>query len=194
MKFAHYISKTRYPQYQCTYQVSWKSIDVYSSYHPETKNGRTGVWLTKGRTDRHTDVQRETIIPRHHCVASIKRGANINKTQWHRNHIGRVSKNNYCVWVASKNYPNRKQSMQWLKMVTTKPASVNKTTEQRSLWVASQKVTTMLELQGNGSVSDCLPWNGQQYIYHNGLSLVFQASNLAVLLIQLQLHSGVQCA
>ena len=127
-------------------------------------------------------------------MASIKRGVNNNKTQRHRNNIGRVNKNNYCVWVASKNYPNRKQSRQRLKMVTTKPASVNKTTEQRSMWVASQKVTTMLELQGNGSVSDCLPWNGQQYIYHNGLSLVFQASNLAVLLIQLQLHSGVQCA
>ena len=36
-KFAHYQSQTRSPQYQCTYQVRWKSIDVYSSYHPETK-------------------------------------------------------------------------------------------------------------------------------------------------------------
>ena len=42
------------------YQVWWKSIDVYSSYHPETKNGRDGRW---------TDVQRETIIPCHYCVA-----------------------------------------------------------------------------------------------------------------------------
>ena len=30
-------------------------------------NGRTD-----GRTDRHTDVQRETIIPRHYCVAGYK--------------------------------------------------------------------------------------------------------------------------
>ena len=26
-----------------------------------------------GRTDRHTDVQRETIIPRHYCVAGYKK-------------------------------------------------------------------------------------------------------------------------
>ena len=35
------------------------------SYHPETKYGRT----YDGRTDRQTDVQRETIIPRHYRVA-----------------------------------------------------------------------------------------------------------------------------
>ena len=31
-------------------------------------DGRTDV----RRTDRHTDVQRETIIPRHYCVAGYK--------------------------------------------------------------------------------------------------------------------------
>ena len=36
-------------------------------------DGRT----TDGRTDRHTDVQRETIIPRHYCVAGYK---NLNET------------------------------------------------------------------------------------------------------------------
>ena len=30
-------SRTRSPQPQCTYQVWWKSIDIYSSYRPEMK-------------------------------------------------------------------------------------------------------------------------------------------------------------
>ena len=60
MKFAHEQSQTISPQYQCTHQVWWKSIDVYSSYHPETKNGRT-------------DYQRNTIIPRHYYVAGYKK-------------------------------------------------------------------------------------------------------------------------
>ena len=38
-----------------------KFINVYSSYHPETKYGRTDGGRT---TDGRTDVQRETIIPR----------------------------------------------------------------------------------------------------------------------------------
>ena len=41
-----------------------KSIDVYSSYHPETRYGRTDECTTDGRTDRC--VQLETIIPRHY--------------------------------------------------------------------------------------------------------------------------------
>ena len=32
----HQQSQTRSPQYQCTYQVWWKSVDIYSSCHPET--------------------------------------------------------------------------------------------------------------------------------------------------------------
>ena len=51
-----------------TYQVWWKSIDVYSSYHLETKYGRMDKW-----TDRYTDIQRETIIPRHYRVAGYKK-------------------------------------------------------------------------------------------------------------------------
>ena len=59
-------------QYQCIYQVWWKSIDVYSSYHPETKNGRTDGRTYDGRTDGLTDDQRETIIPRYYCLAGYK--------------------------------------------------------------------------------------------------------------------------
>ena len=62
-KFAHEQSQTRSLQYQCTYQVWSKSIDVYSSYHPETKNGRTDVRRTDGQTDGLMDDPRETIIP-----------------------------------------------------------------------------------------------------------------------------------
>ena len=72
MKFAHEQSQTRYPQYQCTYQFWWKSIDVYSCYHPETKNGRT----CDRQTDIHTDFQLKTIIPRHCCVAGYKNSQN----------------------------------------------------------------------------------------------------------------------
>ena len=61
-------SQTRSLQYLCTYQVWWKSFDVYSSYHPETKNG----WMDVRQTDGHMDIQRETIIPRHYCVAEYK--------------------------------------------------------------------------------------------------------------------------
>ena len=43
---------------------------MFTRYHPETKNGRKDV----RRKDRHTDVQRETIIPRHYIVAGIKKG------------------------------------------------------------------------------------------------------------------------
>ena len=50
----------------------WKSIDVYSSYHPEMKNG----WTDVQRADRHTDVQRETIIP----ATIVWRGIIINIT------------------------------------------------------------------------------------------------------------------
>ena len=33
---------------------------------------KTDRWTDDGRTDGHTDVQRETIIPRHFCVAGCK--------------------------------------------------------------------------------------------------------------------------
>ena len=32
-KFAHQRCQNRSPQYECTYQVWWKSIDIYTSYH-----------------------------------------------------------------------------------------------------------------------------------------------------------------
>ena len=71
-KFVHLQSQTRSAQYQCTNQVSWKSIDVYSSYHPETKYRRADWWMdvrqTDRQADRHTDIQHETIIPCHYCV------------------------------------------------------------------------------------------------------------------------------
>ena len=42
-------------------------MDIYSSYRPETKkkHGRTDVRQTDGQRDN----QRDTIIPRHYCVA-----------------------------------------------------------------------------------------------------------------------------
>ena len=49
-------------------QVEGKSIDVYSCYHLEMKDGR----IDGRRMDRHTDVQHETIIPHNHCVAGYK--------------------------------------------------------------------------------------------------------------------------
>ena len=63
LKFAHQLSKTRPPQYQCTYQVWWKSTDIYASYHPEIKI-RTDGHATCGWTYRHTDNQCDT-IPHH---------------------------------------------------------------------------------------------------------------------------------
>ena len=44
-------------------------------------DGRMDVRHTDGQTDRqmdrHTDVQRETIIPRHYCVAGYKKNKDI---------------------------------------------------------------------------------------------------------------------
>ena len=37
-------SKSRSPQYQCTYQIWWKSIVIYSSYCPEIK-----TWMYCGQ-------------------------------------------------------------------------------------------------------------------------------------------------
>ena len=119
MKFTHSQSLTRSPQYQCTHQVWWKSIDVYSlsprnenmavswadnsvkiwrnlpisnpkpelhNINAHTKFGENPLmftqvvirkWKTDGRTtdwrtDRHTDIQHETIMPRHYCVGGYK--------------------------------------------------------------------------------------------------------------------------
>ena len=41
-------SKSRSPHYQSTYQIWWKSIDVYSSNHWETKYRQTYNWWTDG--------------------------------------------------------------------------------------------------------------------------------------------------
>ena len=57
-----------------TYQVWWKSINVYSSYHPEMKYD---WWTYDWWMDRHKDVQRETIIPRHYHVVGYKKVLNI---------------------------------------------------------------------------------------------------------------------
>ena len=76
-KFAHKQSQARSQQYQCKCQGWWKSIDIYSSYRLETKIQMCGGWTfgrADGRTDGHTEVQREAIIPRHYCVAGYKNG------------------------------------------------------------------------------------------------------------------------
>ena len=44
-KFAHKQSQTRFPSYQCMYQVWLKSLDIYSSYCPEKK-----IWACLGQT------------------------------------------------------------------------------------------------------------------------------------------------
>ena len=43
-----------------------------SSYHPEMKNGWIDGRLKDRRTDRHMDVQHETIIPPYYRVAGYK--------------------------------------------------------------------------------------------------------------------------
>ena len=55
-------------QYQCTYQVWWKSVHVYSSGNEKQVDWRT----TDGRMDRHMHVRRETIIPHHYLLAGYK--------------------------------------------------------------------------------------------------------------------------
>ena len=65
-KICPLVIPNRSPQYQCTYQVWWKSIDVYSNYHLEMKYGQTDVRLMDGRTDI-------TIIPRYYRVAGYKK-------------------------------------------------------------------------------------------------------------------------
>ena len=50
--------ETRLPQYQCTYRVWWKSIDIHLSYHTETK-----IWTDVRQTDgqQMTNWQHENI-------------------------------------------------------------------------------------------------------------------------------------
>ena len=56
---------TNSPQYQCTYQVWWKSIDKLS-FGNENTDGRC--------TDGYTDDQCKTIIPCQYRVAGYKNG------------------------------------------------------------------------------------------------------------------------
>ena len=42
VKFSNSESQTRALHYQCTYKVWCKSKDIYSSYHPKTKD--TDIW------------------------------------------------------------------------------------------------------------------------------------------------------
>ena len=51
MKLTHLLSQTRSLQYQCTHQVWWKSIDIYWSYHPETKNQTCRGQITLSNID-----------------------------------------------------------------------------------------------------------------------------------------------
>ena len=74
MKFAHKQSKTRSPQYQCIYQVWWKSIDIYSlSSVNKNTDGLRDEQAYDRQTDGHKDNQLDTIIPRHLPVAGYKR-------------------------------------------------------------------------------------------------------------------------
>ena len=51
---------------------------MFSRYHLETKNGRT---------NGHMDVQHETIIPRHYCVAGYKK---CNPDIINKNHLSKA--------------------------------------------------------------------------------------------------------
>ena len=74
MKCAHLQSQTRLSQYQCTYQIWWKSIDIYSNYHPEMKTQTDGQ-----QTDGHMNIQHQTIIPCHCCVLGYKKRHQLTK-------------------------------------------------------------------------------------------------------------------
>ena len=81
-------------------KVWWKSIDVYSSYHTETKNGRTDDGRTNGQTDGLTDDQRETIIPRHYCVVGYN--IKINYLQIAENAFFSFHLQSLCFWKKKK--------------------------------------------------------------------------------------------
>ena len=53
-------------------KIHWRLLKLSSGNEKRT-DGRTDGPTTDGRTDRLTDVQRETIIPRHYCVARYKK-------------------------------------------------------------------------------------------------------------------------
>ena len=61
MKIWTYHGQITIPQYQCTHQVWWKWIDIYSSYHLETKI-RTD-WQTDNRWTYKQHSKCDTIIP-----------------------------------------------------------------------------------------------------------------------------------
>ena len=102
--------------YQCTYQVCWKSIDVYSRYHPETKyNGRTD-W----RTDEQTHGRPTwTIVPRHCRVAGYKKScmhrtfripARIAKIVLCRlRTFGLLKKLEHLLYTVMKSFPNSRK-------------------------------------------------------------------------------------
>ena len=46
---------------------------MFTHYHPGTEKWMDGRTYDDGRTDRHMDIQRETIITRHYCVAGYKK-------------------------------------------------------------------------------------------------------------------------
>ena len=61
-----------------------------------SRNKKTDGWTYNWRMDRHMDAQRETIIPRHYCVAGYKKNYNIitissvwyDTVSWHFNPVG----------------------------------------------------------------------------------------------------------
>ena len=48
-------------------KIHWCLLKLLSG-NKKRMDGRTYDWRTDGRTDRHTDLQSETIIPNHYCV------------------------------------------------------------------------------------------------------------------------------
>ena len=70
-KFTHQLSEPDFHNINALTKFWWKSIDIHSIYHPETK-----IWAAVQQMDRQTDGQtdnqRETIIPCHYRVAGNK--------------------------------------------------------------------------------------------------------------------------
>ena len=56
MKFAHEQSQSRSPQYQCTYQIWRKSIEIYSSYCPKSKTLMYCGQITPSKIDEISPI------------------------------------------------------------------------------------------------------------------------------------------
>ena len=56
-------------------KIHWRLLKL-SSCNEKRMDGPTYDWQMDGRMDRHMDIQHETIIPHHYCMAGYKKGYN----------------------------------------------------------------------------------------------------------------------